>query len=178
MRNPVRSRPVGGRGSCLRPCAGPPWEGEAPAEPDASVQCSVFSNSKVPLGRARLLPSRTSVFSAQCSVIAKSHLGRARLLPSRTFTPTFLTPVELRNCFLVAPGLSVDRTGGAAVVWMPVVWRLGGSLALPRGYRLGGSLAFPRFIGSAGASPSRGVEGSAWDVSAIGSFRVFLVFRG
>ena len=74
----------------------PPREGEAPAEPDVSAQESVFSNRKVRhLGRARLTPSRTSVLSNQCSVIAKSTsggrgsrragqpLGRARLPPSR-----------------------------------------------------------------------------------------------
>ena len=52
---------LGGRGSC-RAVARTSWEGEAPAEP-----------SPVPLGRARLLPSR----------FART-LGRARLLPSRS----------------------------------------------------------------------------------------------
>ncbi|MEY4186197.1 MAG: hypothetical protein RIT02_1231 [Planctomycetota bacterium] len=55
--------------------AGKPWEGEAPAEPDDSVQSS---QSPPWEGEAPAEPRR------QCSVIAKSPLGRTRLLPSRT----------------------------------------------------------------------------------------------
>jgi hypothetical protein len=50
--------------SHLPPTPLPPRDAEAPAEPDVSVQFSVFSS--------------------QCSVIAESSLGRARLPPSRT----------------------------------------------------------------------------------------------
>ena len=48
----------------------PPWEGEAPAEPfhpwEGESPAAPFH-----LGSASLLPSRTSVLSNQCSVIAK-----------------------------------------------------------------------------------------------------------
>ena len=93
--------------------------------------------------RARLPPSRR-FFSPAASVHVPRPLGgrgsrRAAHSPRRSSRP-----LSCVIAIFLPLGLSVDRAGGAAVVWMAVVVRLGRSLALPR------------FCGSAGASPSRG----------------------
>jgi hypothetical protein len=176
-------------------------EGEAPAEPDVSVQFSVFSDRKIPsggrqhqhtkrsnfrvfprhsaaivsrraakpskaqgscravnpsggrgsrraarshLGRARLPPSRTSVFSFQCSVIAKS---------PREGDNTNTQNAQISALFRVIPRPSFPaeppnprRRKAPAEPCDPGA-RLSGSFALPRGRqtntRLTRSFALP-----------------------------------
>jgi hypothetical protein len=108
------------------------------------------------LGRARLPPSRR-FFSPAASVHVPRPLGgrgsrRAAHSPRRSSRP-----LSCVIAIFLPLGLSVDRAGGAAVVWMAVVVRLGRSLALPRVCPARQEPRPPEGLsGSAGASPSRG----------------------